>query len=85
MLTSVLPATAALAAVLAFILLSGFVFRMTRFGRRTGTTASRLSLLDSLSLDPRRRLVLIRCDDRCVLMLTGQRDQVVGWLPKAAP
>jgi hypothetical protein len=26
--------------------------------------------------------LLVRCDSRCVLLLTGQQDQVVGWLPE---
>ena len=84
-LTTILSAGAALAAVLAAILLGGLFARSTRFGRRPGGTASRLAVLDSLNLDPRRRLILVRCDDRCVLMLMGQQDQVVGWLPTVAP
>ncbi len=84
-LTTILSALAALAAVLAVIFLGGFLARSTRFGRRPGGAGSRLAVLDTLNLDPRRRLVLVRCDDRCVLMLTGQQDHVVGWLPTVAP
>ena len=81
-LTSLIPALAALAAVLGFILLSGRIAQMTRLGRRPHGKAVRLTLVDTLSLDPRRRLLLVQCDGRYVLVLAGQQDQVVGWLPE---
>ncbi len=38
------------------------------------------------AIDPRRRLVLARCDGREVLLLVGgPTDTVVGWLPAARP
>ncbi len=83
--TSVLTAVAALAAVLLLILLAGRLARMTRLARPRGAGASRLALQDSLVLDPRRRLLLVQCDGRSVLLLTGPTDQVVGWLPDARP
>ena len=83
--TSVFTAVAALAAVLLLILLIGRLARMTRFGRPGRSGPSRLTLQDSLVLDPRRRLVLVQCDGRSVLLLTGPTDRVVGWLPDAAP
>ena len=37
---------------------------------------------ESVALDTRRRLVLVRCDEKSLLLLTGgAQDQVVGWLP----
>ena len=43
--------------------------------------SGRLALVHALALDPRRRLHLVRCDDRHVLLLTGgAQDVVVGWL-----
>ena len=78
--TSLLPAAGALAAVLAAIVLFGRLAKAVPFIRRTGQVTSRLGLVDSLTLDPRRRLLLVQCDGRCVLLLTGQQDQVVGWL-----
>jgi flagellar protein FliO/FliZ len=42
----------------------------------------RLALVQSLALDPRRRLHLVACDGRQLLVLTGGgQDVVVGWLP----
>ena len=83
--TSVFTAVAALAAVLLLILLAGRLARMTRFARPGGAAGTRLRLQDSLVLDPRRRLLLVQCDGRSVLLLTGPTDRVVGWLPDATP
>ncbi len=45
-----------------------------------------LAVLEALAIDPRRRLHLVRCDERTVLLLTGgAEDLVVGWLPEARP
>ena len=66
------------------LLLSGRLAQMTRLGRLPQGKSGRLALVDTLSLDPRRKLVLVRCDGRCVLVLTGQQDQVLGWLPEMA-
>jgi flagellar protein FliO/FliZ len=83
--TSLLSAVAALAVVLGVILLAGRAARLPRFARRLGREAGRMSIVEQLSLDPRRSLLLVRCDSRCVLLLTGQQDQVVGWLPEQTP
>ncbi len=41
-----------------------------------------LILQESLALDPRRRLHLIQCGQRQVMLLTGgTQDLVVGWIP----
>jgi flagellar protein FliO/FliZ len=77
---TILTALAALAAVLALIWLAS---RAARWGglapRPTG--GRRLVVQDTLALDARRRLTLVRCDDRTVLLLTGgAKDLVVGWL-----
>ncbi len=82
--TSYLSAAAALALVLGIILLSGRVARMTKFAGAAGRTAGRLGVIEQLSLDAKRRLLLVRCDGRCVLILTGQQDHVVGWLQDPA-
>ena len=81
--TSILSALAALAGITAFIILSGRMARLTRFGGQSRGIVGRLAIIESLNLDPRRRLVLVRCDGRSVLLLTGQQDHVVGWLPDA--
>ncbi|MCO6419903.1 flagellar biosynthetic protein FliO [Siccirubricoccus sp. KC 17139] len=75
-----LQAAAALAAVLGPLWLAA-----RALGRRQGGAARpgrRLALLESLALDPRRRLLLIRCDGREALLLTGgTEDRMLGWLP----
>ncbi|MBN8891274.1 MAG: flagellar biosynthetic protein FliO, partial [Rhodospirillales bacterium] len=46
---------------------------------------ARLAVARTLALDPRRRLHLVRCEGRQVLLLTGgAQDIVVGWLPPGA-
>ncbi|WP_158746015.1 flagellar biosynthetic protein FliO [Acidisphaera sp. L21] len=82
--TSIFTAVAALAAVLLLILVAGRLARMTKFVRPRGIGAPRMSIQDALVLDPRRRLLMIDCDGRSLLLLTGPQDQVVGWLPPQA-
>ena len=79
---SLLSAVAALAAVLLLVLLAGRLLRMTRFARPGSDAGARLRIEEHLALDPRRRLVLVRCDGRSVLLLTGPQDRIVGWLPE---
>ena len=78
--TSWIAAAAALAGVVALILLAG------RMARRAGLApqgGGRLRIEDSVAIDTRRRLVLVRCDGRGLLLLTGgAQDHVVGWLPE---
>jgi flagellar protein FliO/FliZ len=46
----------------------------------------RLAVIEATAIDPRRRLVLARCDGREVLLLVGgTTDTVVGWLPAPSP
>jgi flagellar protein FliO/FliZ len=74
----------ALAVVVALILISQRVVRVSGFYRRHA--GQRLSVVEAMALDPRRRLHLIRCDDRTLLLLTGgTEDLVVGWLPEVQP
>lgn len=72
-------AVGALAAVLLLI------WGAAQVARRRGMTMSapgRLGIRAICSLDPRRRLVLIQCDGREGLLLTGPAgDQFLGWLP----
>ena len=77
---SILSAIAALAAVLALIWLAG---RAARFGGLANRPATGRSLVvqDVIALDTRRRLHLVKCEGRRVLLLTGGgQDVVVGWL-----
>ena len=75
---------AALFGVLALIWLMQRIARVGGYGRRH--SGSRLAVVETLSLDPRRRLQLVRCDARCVLLLTGGvQDLVIGWSEPASP
>lgn len=76
-------ALAPLAGVIGALVLVACGARATGIGMRIG---KRLVLQETLALDGRRRLVLLRCDGREFLMLTGgTQDVVVGWLPDAPP
>jgi flagellar protein FliO/FliZ len=74
-----LMAGIALAAVLALI------WALSRGARAFGlapAVGKRLQAAEMLPLDGKRRLVLVRCDGREVLLLLGgPQDTVVGWLP----
>jgi len=77
--SNMLVGLAALTAVLILVLLSGRAAR-TILARRP-QAGRRLAILETLALDPRRRLLLIACDGREALLLTGgPADLVVGWL-----
>ncbi|TCZ53681.1 hypothetical protein EXY23_24335 [Roseicella aquatilis] len=78
----------ALLAVLALVLAAARGARALGLGRPVpgqGGGARRLALLESLALDPRRRLLLVRCDDRELLILTGGAQEVVQPLPPVPP
>ena len=83
--TSVLTAFAALVAVLGLIWLAGRVARFGAVARRPAGGGA-LAVQDVLALDTRRRLHLIKCNERHVLLLTGgAQDVVVGWLDHEKP
>ena len=70
---------AALGAVLALIWLAQRAARASGFSRAPASGA--LSVQSVLALDSRRRLLIVACHDRRVLLLTGgAQDVVVGWL-----
>ena len=82
---SILTAAVTLIAVLALIWLAG---RAARFGglARRPASGRLLSVQDVIALDARRRLYLIECQDKRVLLLTGgDQDVVVGWLSEHPP
>ncbi len=77
--TGLITAAAALAAVLAALVL---VLRGLRAAGMARSAGRRLAVEEAVALDARRRLMLVRCDGRALLLLTGgTQDQVVGWLP----
>jgi flagellar protein FliO/FliZ len=73
----------ALIGVLGLIGLSARVLQRGgwRPASRTGRT---LIVRETIALDPRRRIHLVQCADRQVILLTGgAQDLVVGWVPDA--
>ncbi len=78
MIQTILTAGAVLAGIVLLILLAGRAAKATRFGR--SQAGGRMRVVESLALDTRRRLVMVSCDGRKLLLLTGVQDQVVGWL-----
>ena len=78
-------AVGSLAAVLLLIFLIGRAVKMMRSARLHPSFNRRLRVLESLAIDPKRRLVLLECDGRSLLLLTGAQDHVLGWLSEPAP
>ena len=79
-----IKALAALVAVclLAFAALRGLRAIAPGTAKPGGGGRRRLAVREVLPLDPKRRLVLVRCDDRDLLLLTGGAGEVsLGWLP----
>ena len=82
LIQTVALAGAALAAVLGIIVLAGRGARMLRLARPAA--GRRLVLGEALALDRTRRLQLVSCDGRELLLLIGSSsEQVVSWLPPA--
>lgn len=76
-----LQVAGALAAVLILLALTA---RGLRWGGLAARHGRRLAVQEVLALDSRRRLVLLRCDGREMLILTGGgQDALLGWLPTA--
>ena len=74
----------ALAALVAVVLLAFAALRglRTTMGAAKPGGGRRLAVQEVLPLDPKRRLVLVRCDGRDLLLLTGGAGEVsFGWLP----
>ncbi len=82
--TPILTAIAALIAVLGLIWLAARLARISGIGlrRASGTKGRLLAVEELLALDQRRRLLLLRCEDRRVLVITGGTDIVLGWVPR---
>lgn len=79
----------ALIATLALIV--GLAYAARRFGMLRARTEGRkrLSVAESMMIDPRRQLVIVRCDDReHLLLLSPGNDVVVATMdarPEPAP
>ncbi len=83
-LSSLVTAVAALAVVLALVWAGARVARLSGLAPRPAG-GRLLALRDSLALDSRRRLLVVRCGARDVVLLTGgAQDLLVGWLDPPA-
>ena len=83
LIQTVAMAGAALAAVLGLVVLAGRGARLLRLAQPVA--GRRLVLVEALALDRTRRLQLVSCDGRELLLLIGSSsEQVVSWLPPAA-
>ncbi len=71
-------AAPALALVLALVWLAGHAARRgwLRFPR-SSPQATRMGVVETIAIDTRRRLHLIRCDDRQVVLLTGGTQDMI--------
>jgi flagellar protein FliO/FliZ len=67
----------ALMATLALILAAAYGARRLGMLRPGGQGTKRLQVSESLMLDPRRRLIIARCDDREHLILLSPAGDVV--------
>jgi flagellar protein FliO/FliZ len=77
---STLVVIAVLAGVLALVGVATWLFKlgMWRSQPRPGRT---LILRESIALDPRRRVHIVQCGQRQVVLMTGGgQDVVVGWM-----
>ncbi|MES2729302.1 MAG: flagellar biosynthetic protein FliO [Pseudomonadota bacterium] len=74
----VVRAVAALLLIIAAMGGLGLLIRRLGFaGAAPAGPVKRLRLLESLSLDPRRRAVLLACDDKAHLVILGPEGQTI--------
>ena len=79
---SLLTAGGALAAVLGLIWLIQRVLTRAGLVRVANPALRMLGIEERMAIDAKRSLLLVRCGERRILLLTGGvADTVVGWLP----
>jgi flagellar protein FliO/FliZ len=77
---NILLAAAMLISVIALIGAAAKVFQFTGWRPKSGAGRT-LILRESIALDPRRRVHLVQCGERRVVLLTGGgQDLVIGWI-----
>lgn len=75
---SYLQTSAALAIVLGLIALATFIARKTGFGGvHVRRDERRLSIVEAMTLDPKRRVLLIKCDSTEHLVLLGPTSETL--------
>lgn len=76
--SQILKFVAALAFVLALMALLALIMRRVNHGGSMMPLARRrLKLVETLPIDPRRRLAIVRCDDREHLLILGTNGETV--------
>ncbi len=81
----IITAAGALIGVLVLVVLAAWLVRVGGWMQRP-RSGKLLALLDSVALDGRRRLLLVQCGERQVVLLTGgPQDLVVGWVRQPKP
>jgi flagellar protein FliO/FliZ len=77
---SLLLVVGVLIGVIALIGVAAKLFRFSNRRAQSGVGRT-LILRESIALDPRRRIHLVQCGQRQVVLLTGGgQDLVVGWM-----
>ena len=77
---NVLLAVTMLIGVIALIGAAAKLFQFTGWRPKPGSGRT-LLLRESIALDPRRRVHLVQCGERRVVLLTGGgQDVVIGWM-----
>ena len=71
-----------IALVSVLLLMGGLAMLLKRLGLSTNASIKtsdkrRLKIVESLPLDPRRRLAIIKCDDKEHLVILGQNSETV--------
>jgi flagellar protein FliO/FliZ len=72
-----------LGALVGVVVLIGIVARFFQFlgGRAQSRPGRTLILRESIAIDPRRRIHLVQCGQRQVILLTGGgQDLIIGWM-----
>ncbi len=80
----ILPQLLRMIIALGFVLLlmGGLAYLLKRLGLATNASVKsndkrRLAIIESLPLDPRRRVVIIKCDDKEHLVILGANGETV--------
>jgi flagellar biogenesis protein FliO len=77
---NILLASAVLVGVIALIGVAAKLFQFSGWRPKSGAGRT-LILRESIALDPRRRMHLVQCGERRVVLLTGGgQDVVIGWI-----
>lgn len=78
--TSLISAIGILAGIVGLVLVIGRIVSRLPLTAKVGAERT-LVLRESIALDPRRRVHLLQCGQRQVVLLTGgSQDVVVGWM-----